>query len=218
MHFTIHRKSRKYLHNYCKFFVSAALLTSCNFVMAKAAQAQKENVEVKQAQNTKPRNTTNHSQDNLFDNGFGFIGAEIGVGGLGNFSAGIMGGYQYYFPEEWQFHTFRHGVRGFVSANWLQYNYTSYLRDVNYSGLFIQAGADWTLEFNPQSNFVWGVFVGLSLGYLNIFSNDSFFVHPRSFVVSGNGGGSLTMYKNHRVDLALGSGFSLFAVRYLFMF
>ncbi len=62
-----------------------------------------------------------------------------------------------------------------------------------------------------------GLFAGLSLGYFTIFSDYSTY-NPSSFVWSFNAGGSLTMRKKHRIDLTIGSGFSTFAVRYLFMF
>lgn len=167
---------------------------------------------------TKSRESANFAIDPLYDTGMGFIGAEIGVGGIGDLSAGILGGYQYYFKEAWQFAGFRQGIRGIVSIDWSRYGY-SYLRNsYNYNALFAQVGADWTLEFTPRSNFVWGVFIGLSLGYFKVFSNDSFFVSPSAFIWSGNAGASLTMHKNHRIDLAFGSGTSIFAFRYLFMF
>lgn len=151
---------------------------------------------------------------NFYNTGKGFIGPEIGIGGIGNVSIGVIGGYQFYFQEDWQFSGFRHGVRGFASANWTQYT-NGFFSGTSYNGLFVQVGSDWTIDFNINDRFVYGAYVGLSLGYVGVFTNE---VSPRSFLISGNLGGSVTIDKTHRLELALGSGFSVLALRYLYMF
>ncbi len=153
---------------------------------------------------------------NLYNTGKGFVGAEVGLGGIGNVSLGVVGGYQFYFKEAWQFGGFRHGVRGIGTLNWTQYNGNSFFSGSSYNGIFVQAGADWTIDFNIKDRFVWGAYAGLSLGYLGLFSNGVAGVTP--FVVSGNLGASVTIDKTHRAELALGSGFSIIALRYLYMF
>ena len=96
----------------------------------------------------------------LIGKGFKFGGVELGAGGLGNFSLGAIGGYQHYFKEDLQFYTFRHGIRGYASVNWTQYDYNIWYIKDNYNALYVRAGADWTLEFNPKSDLVWGCLLG----------------------------------------------------------
>lgn len=64
--------------------------------------------------------------DRMYGKGQGFIGAEAGFGGVADFNVGIVGGYQHYFKEDWQFAGFRHGVRGVGSLNFGQYKRYSF--------------------------------------------------------------------------------------------
>ena len=50
--------------------------------------------------------------DRMYGKGQGFIGAQAGFVGIADFSVGAVGGYQYYFQNDWQFAGFRHGIRG----------------------------------------------------------------------------------------------------------
>lgn len=157
-----------------------------------------------------------HSNSNLgFGTGKGFIGGEVGLGGVGNVSIGVLGGYQYYFKPDWQFNGFRHGVRGIASLDWSQYSALGFWSGTSYNAMSVQVGADWTIDFNPKDRYVWGAYVGLSLGYFKVFST---FIDPSTFVWSGNLGGSLTISNTHRFELSLGSGFYYFGLRYMYMF
>ncbi|TLD97414.1 hypothetical protein LS71_001295 [Helicobacter jaachi] len=148
-----------------------------------------------------------------------FIGGEIGLGGLGDYGVGFMAGYQHYFPKEYYIaNQFRHGVRGFFNANYTSIGYSYFGRSYNYGGFFASIGADYLFDFNPQDKVVWGVFGGLGLGYVKVFSNDWFYTAPASIGFDVRLGGSVVIDNTHRFELALGSGFSTLALRYLLLF
>lgn len=181
----------------------------------------------------------------LYGTGKIFVGPEIGIGSawFQDFSMGVTAGYQYYFKDAWQFAGFRHGVRGYGNLAYV-YDYDnryigldSYkggpLRNYGYqvfnnNGFHLRAGADWTLEFNPLDNVIWGVYTGFSLGWIQIFNDSKFkdygdywlYDYNRStFGVAWHIGGSVNIANQHRVDVGFEGGyFSILSVRYLYMF
>lgn len=148
-----------------------------------------------------------------------FIGGEIGLGGFGTFSAGAIGGYMHYFPKQYYIaDKFRQGVRGIVEVSYTAMSYNGYLGNTyNYGGVFAMAGADYLLDFNPKDKIVWGVFGGLGIGYVNVFSRE-WYASASSFGLDARVGGSVTIKEMHRFELALGSGFSTLGLRYLVLF
>lgn len=137
--------------------------------------------------------------------GHGFVGVNLGLGGWGYGSfgvgLGVLGGYHYYFPSNMQFGGFRHGVRGYGALDWAYYGWNF---------MFLRAGADWTIDFTPQSRYVWGAFAGFSLGGVLGYFN--------AFGWSFNVGGSFEMHNRHRFELALGWGYHVLSLRYIFKF
>lgn len=152
--------------------------------------------------------------DNLgFDTGRIFVGAELGlstyssnniigagVSGTG-VNLGVIAGYHYYFPSSWQFADMRHGVRGYGTLN---YGY------IGVNSMFLRAGADWTIDFTPHGRYVWGAFAGLSLG--GVISSNS------HLGWSANFGGSLELKNKHRFEAALGWGYNVITLRYIYKF
>ena len=153
--------------------------------------------------------------DRMYGKGQGFIGAEAGFAGLVDFNVGIVGGYQYYFQEDWQFAGFRHGIRGVGNISFGKYN--GGFRNTNYSVMAIGAGADWTIEFTPNSRYNWGAFAGLGLVYVNGLNKDGWYP-LNSIYVDGHIGGSLNIDNTHKLEVGLGSGLSLISFRYTYMF
>ena len=142
--------------------------------------------------------------DRMYGKGQGFIGAQAGFVGIADFSVGAVGGYQYYFQNDWQFAGFRHGIRGIGNIDLAKNN----------SSLFsIGAGVDWTIEFTPDSKYNWGAFAGLGLIYIN---GKNYIQDP--IALNANIGGSLNIDNTHKLELSFGSGLSLIAFRYLYMF
>ena len=151
--------------------------------------------------------------DKMYGKGQGFVGAEVGFAGFADYAVGVVGGYQHYFKESWQFAGFRHGIRGIGNISFGQWNG----RYINYNLLSIGAGADWTIEFTPNSAYNWGAFAGFGLVYLNGLNKD-YWYNLNSVHFEGRVGGSLNINNTHKVEVALGSGMSIISFRYLFMF
>ncbi len=154
------------------------------------------------------------SADKMYGKGQGFVGAEVGFGGVADLNTSAIGGYQYYFKDAWQFAGFRHGVRGIGSIGFGRYDGSF---NKNYSLLTIGAGADWTIEFMPHSKYNWGAFVGVGIVYINGINKDSNYSLD-SVVGSVNIGGSLNIDNTHKLEVGIGSGPSLIAFRYIYMF
>ncbi|RDU58116.1 hypothetical protein [Helicobacter sp. MIT 99-5507] len=153
--------------------------------------------------------------DKMYGQGQGFLGAEVGFGGTTDFSVGVIGGYQHYFKESWQFAGFRHGVRGIGNISFGRYGGGFYNTDYNL--MAIGAGADWTIEFTPNSIYNWGAFAGLGLVYINALNKDGWYP-LNSIYLDGHIGGSLNIANTHRVEVAIGSGLSVVSLRYMYMF
>ncbi|RDU65888.1 hypothetical protein CQA53_05425 [Helicobacter didelphidarum] len=142
-----------------------------------------------------------------YGSGNAFVGAEVGVGTWNSISVGVIAGYQHYFKSSWQFANMRHGVRGYGALGWgLSWG--------SANSLLIRVGADWTIDFNPQSKNVWGAFAGLSLGSYGVFSNPSIFL----LGWGANIGGSFEINRTHRFEILLGGGYHFLSARYLFKF
>lgn len=155
--------------------------------------------------------------DRMYGKGQGFIGAEAGFGGVVDFNVGVVGGYQYYFKDDWQFSGFRHGIRGIGSIDFGQYAYNGYLSKYNYNLVAANVGADWTIEFTPDSKYNWGAFVGVGITYINGLNKN--FLYPlNSIYASANIGGSLNIDNTHKLEIGLGSGLSVISFRYTYMF
>ncbi len=147
-----------------------------------------------------------------------FVGAEIGLGGFGNFSIGGNAGYIHYFPKKYYIaDKFRQGVRGVLEASYTSMSYSYFGGKYSYGGVYIVGGADYLLDFNPKDKVVWGIFGGLGLGYVNVFSKE-WYASASSFGFDFRFGGSATIDKTHRFELALGSGFSTLGLRYMLLF
>lgn len=207
-------------------------------------QTQRANVEIRYAKNTASNtNTTtatqqdskktqeSKSQDLLYGRGQAFVGAEVALvynrnyWGQYNFNAGVVGGYQYYFKEEWQFSSFRHGIRGYGNVSYATWDWTWSMitrPEINFPALFVRVGADWTIEFNPKSKYVWGFFAGISFDYMLVLQKPRVWLDSNYFGVGNGIGASLNMLNHHKFELlsfysynGIGVNFSL---RYLFMF
>lgn len=159
----------------------------------------------------------------LYGSGKGFVGPEIGI--ENGFNIGLTAGYQYYFRNDWQFAGFRQGIRGWGNVAY-DYRYTTGCSGFgciastggsqNYNGYRIRAGADWTLDFNPLDNAVYGVFTGLSLGWVELFHENS---KDGNLGVAWSLGVSAALYNTHRFEIGVEVGpFSTVSFRYLYMF
>lgn len=170
--------------------------------------------------------TTQDYDRSLFGKGEGFLGTEIGI--ENGFNIGLTAGYQHYFKEAWQFGGFRQGIRGWGNVSY-EYRYTNACtsfgciattdgnRSVNYNGYRIRAGSDWTLDFNPYDYTVYGMYTGLSIGWVEVFNNNK--NRNGVFGIAWNIGASATINNTHRFDLGLEVGpFSIISFRYLYMF
>lgn len=132
--------------------------------------------------------------------GHAFVGANLGIwGGYSVANIGVLGGYHYYFPSSMQIEGFRQGVRGYGALNWAILN-----------GGYFHVGADYTIDFTPQSRYVWGAFSGLSLGAV--------FGGLNTFGWSFNVGGSFEMHNTHRVEASIGWGYQFLNFRYIYKF
>lgn len=147
-----------------------------------------------------------------------FAGGEIQLGGLSDFGLGVVGGYQYYFPKEYQLNKFRHGIRAIGGLSYGIASYSTLFENYTWSSLSIQVGADYTIDFMPTSNFDWGFFAGLGLGYHNLFYDKSIYIYNHAFLFDAHVGASLTMYQHHRIDAQLGWGLGIFTIRYTYLF
>lgn len=168
---------------------------------------------------------SNASADDYYDTGRIFVGVDVGAVGLADFSAGIIGGYQYYFTKSYQPNdAFRQGIRGIVGINWGSYTYDRFNFDsaryseVSSGSLYTRVGVDWSVDFNPRNKLVWGALAGLNIGYFKVFTNDSIPRTHRGFNLEGHIGGSATYEDTHRLELLLGWGYSVLSLRYICMF
>ena len=177
-----------------------------------ALEDSKSKTPQKTSQTKGTKNTSNALRDRVF------FGPQVGFGGLGTINAGIVGGYMHYFEGDMQLEKFKHGIRGIGSANYYRYSYSYLGGNYGYNGVYVQAGADYFIEFTPNQKTVWGLYAGLSLGYYYISSNDWWYTGASALGWGGNLGGFAILHRKHRFELALDSGFSLFALRYLYMF
>ncbi|RDU60380.1 hypothetical protein [Helicobacter sp. MIT 14-3879] len=151
--------------------------------------------------------------------GKGFVGGEIGFGGITTFGVGVVGGYEYYFPRDWQFYKFRHGIRAIGGLNYGIDTYSTWWRNYTWHALSFQVGADYILDFTPTSDFNWGVFAGLNFGYHHLFYDKNVYGYNFSaFLFGAHAGGSLTMYKHHKLDVQLGWGLGILTLRYTYLF
>ena len=169
------------------------------------------------SQNKDTKKSSNNSHTSK-SNDRAFLGPQIGFGGLGTINAGIIGGYMHYFGKDMQLEKFRHGIRGIGSANYYNYSYSYWGGKYSYNGVYVQAGADYFIEFTPNQKTIWGLYTGLSLGYYYISSNDWWYTGASAIGWGWNGGGFAMIDRKHRFELALDSGFSAFALRYMYMF
>lgn len=137
--------------------------------------------------------------------GFAFAGVGLGLGGGAyafGVSLGALGGYHYYFPSSIQLSNYRHGVRGYGALDWAYYGLNL---------IFVRAGADYVIDFTPNDRFVWGAFAGLQLGA-------AIGGGSGAFGWGVNIGGSLELQNKHRFEVALGYGFNLLNLRYIYKF
>ena len=215
-----------------------ALQTQGNVAMLLAkntTQAKTNSITTTQqdSKETGEKNTESQSQDLLFGRGQPFIGAEVALVYRRNylwqynFNAGVVGGYQYYFPEEWQISGFRHGIRGYGNISYATWDWTFddvILPEINFPALFVRVGADWTLEFNPRSKYVWGFFAGISFDYMLVLQKPRglWLANSNRFGVGNGIGVSLNMLNHHKFELLSFYGYNgigiNFSLRYLFMF
>ncbi|MCH5313542.1 MAG: hypothetical protein J1E28_03975 [Helicobacter sp.] len=147
-----------------------------------------------------------------------FGGIQLGLGGVGDYDVGGIVGYMHYFPKKYYIaDQFRQGVRGVFEVSYMQKSYNYWGGKYTYGSVYGVLGADYLLDFNPKDKFVYGIFAGLGLGYLNVFSKD-WYASASAFGIDVRFGGSLTISQTHRFELALGSGYSLLGLRYMFLF
>lgn len=141
--------------------------------------------------------------------GYVFAGGQLGLGGffgIFEFTLGGLGGYHWYFPDSWQFSSFRHGIRGYGALDWAY---------ISRHIAAVRVGADWTIDFTPTGRYVWGAFGGFSIGGV--------FGGYNGFAWTGNMGASLEMLSKHRFELAykvdgLNLPYSLLNIRYIYKF
>ncbi|MCX2716999.1 hypothetical protein OQH61_04530 [Helicobacter sp. MIT 21-1697] len=161
----------------------------------------------------------------MYDSGGVFVGMELGGAGIADFSAGIIGGYAYYFTQSYQnIDSFRQGIRGIVGINWGLYKHNRFdmqngsSSETSSNSFYTRVGVDWIIDFNPQDTFVWGAFAGLNIGHFKVFTSDSIPLTHRGFNLEGHIGGSLTYKQIHKLELLFGWGYSRSALRYVYMF
>lgn len=158
-----------------------------------------------------------------------FVGAGLGVGGYGMVGAEITAGYHYFFPkEQYLADQFRQGVRAYASAGYSYDSFSTSSWQYSYHYVPIMVGVDYTLDFNPQSKFVWGTYVGAGVGFLGGFHQakdklpqigyDASYSYNRFGVAYDvHVGGSLTIANRHRLELDVGGGSSYLSLRYLLL-
>lgn len=161
----------------------------------------------------------NLKKDSNARNGKVFLGPEIGFGDLGTFNAGLNVGYQYFFPKDIKATrpNIRHGIRGYANVSYLLYAHNKIFLNSLYAGGVI----DYLLDFNAGNKYNWGLFVGATFGYHNVFKptkpNNT---NITSGLYSGTHiGPSLTINNKHKIELVLGySKDDNFTIRYLVLF
>lgn len=157
----------------------------------------------------------------LFGTGKVFVGAEIGLGSAWypDVNVGVVAGYQHYFKESWQFYKFRHGVRGYGNLAYVYDNARFDKKTYHNHGFHFRVGADWTLEFNPLDSVIWGVYTGVSVGMIYLSPRYNMWDLGANFAGAWHIGGSANINNTHRFDVGFEGGlFSIFSVRYLYMF
>lgn len=148
-----------------------------------------------------------------------FAGGELGLGGIGSFSAGAIAGYQFYFPQSKQpIDGFRQGLRGYVKASYANYAHSVQNSNYSWNALYGGIGADYLLDFNPGDNVVFGVFGGLNLGATMVSSPAWYKGKLGGFGLGLSLGATATIHKIHKVELIFGTNLSLGSIRYLYLF
>lgn len=148
-----------------------------------------------------------------FNKGNFFAGGQIGFGGLGVFNLGANGGFQYYFPQDWQFGGFRNGIRAYAS---LDYGYANRFNAASH-GIAIMANFDWLLEFNYEDSTIGGIFAGFGVGWWHL-SNPNGFINGAVAFQAPRLGASLQFWQHHKIEAWLGYGVQIFGLGYKYIF